>query len=983
MGAIENNGTGQIVDLLYTAFIYPLEYVMSICLNSGYRITGSYGTSLIILSIAVNIFLLPLYYLAEKWKFQEKTIRRKMEPELASIQQHSQPREKHYYTQEVYRRFGYHPLSAVKVSFGFLIQVPFFFSAYHLLSHFSAWEGKGFLLFHDLSAPDGLIQFAGVSLNLLPLVMTAINLASAYVYATHMSDNEKVQLWLLSLVFLVVLYGSPAGLVFYWTVNNLFSLVKNIVLPRLNFSFLNFREENGDVAETGGDSTILVRWGQYRDTVIRFIELPAPINAALFLFAIYELSLYKWAADPPGATAVYLSIGLLAYICFVPFLRSCRRGGKRSLRQKLHVTLVWALCTAFVVLSADWLFTHVFIQPDPPKQGIVVILLALLVLLYASPICDRIRILGKMPNRHWLYATAMPLTAFIVCVANPLSLYSSSSEDFSIGVYSLTGQLLIYFVAVLFVSAVLYILVDKTFRNILTLLSVFSSLSVIIYAQVGVKNVGLMDQFRLRGANGLIQTGPEILAEIAILVVLFAATAYATISYERFVAYVTRALLITSVFVAVASIYGAKDNAGAVGYGLPADNGDIFSFSRDRNILIIMLDGFSGGYIKKIKNEAPDTLEEYDGFVWYPNMLTTNSGTWGSVAALAGGHHYTIQKINERAGRSEHSLRYEINEAYRIYPEAFIPKGYDVTYVEPQLSGGCDRIDKRVHCTDTDPYAMYYYNKYENTTPTTPEGTILQDDVDASLPLMLTMVSLFEVSPLLLKSRIYDHGDWLGANARLMRAYKYKRKDWGFLRMLAHESTINSVPKTLKYIQLGIPHKPHALNEDCELQPERADYFTETVCPLKEIGVLLAWLKKNDIYDVTKIVIVSDHGWWVDNPMFPRDFSKTIPEGYQERTSTGFVQSLLMVKDFGAKGVMRRSDKFLSNSDVPSIVCSAVGSCRNVGPDPTMNNVGERTLVFNTTAYVLNPEETQKFDVVESYEVKNSIFSRGNWKRIK
>ena len=37
----------------------------------------------------------------------------------------------------------------------------------------------------------------------------------------------RLPYWM-ALIFLVLLYDSPAGLVFYWTLNNLFSLIKNI-----------------------------------------------------------------------------------------------------------------------------------------------------------------------------------------------------------------------------------------------------------------------------------------------------------------------------------------------------------------------------------------------------------------------------------------------------------------------------------------------------------------------------------------------------------------------------------------------------------------------------------------------------------------------------------------------------------------------------------------------------------------------------------
>ena len=58
--------------------------------------------------------------------------------------------------------------------------------------------------------------------------MTAINVVSAAIYMKGLPLKNKIQMYGIAAIFLVLLYNSPAGLVFYWTLNNVFSLVKNI-----------------------------------------------------------------------------------------------------------------------------------------------------------------------------------------------------------------------------------------------------------------------------------------------------------------------------------------------------------------------------------------------------------------------------------------------------------------------------------------------------------------------------------------------------------------------------------------------------------------------------------------------------------------------------------------------------------------------------------------------------------------------------------
>ena len=66
-----------------------------------------------------------------------------------------------------------------------------------------------------------------------------------------------------------------------------------------------------------------------------------------------------------------------------------------------------------------------------------------------------------MPHDHWLFATSTCLTAFVVFVGNPISLYVSSS-DFSGGIYGVTATVIMYFVVVVLVLTSLYMLVDET-----------------------------------------------------------------------------------------------------------------------------------------------------------------------------------------------------------------------------------------------------------------------------------------------------------------------------------------------------------------------------------------------------------------------------------------------------------------------------------------------------------------------------------------
>ncbi|WGK70040.1 YidC/Oxa1 family membrane protein insertase [Candidatus Haliotispira prima] len=182
--------------------------------------------ALVLLSFSVFLIILPLYKFGDKLLAGEKRRKSRMQSELDSISTMFGANKKYFYTRNIYRRHGYSPLYSLIGLFGLAVQIPFFFAAYQVLHHFPAFSGLAAGPFQNLAKPDGLLQFSGIAINLLPLLMTLINLLAAYYYAENAEEKRKI--WLFPAIFLVLLYRQPVALVLYWTMNNVFSLLKNV-----------------------------------------------------------------------------------------------------------------------------------------------------------------------------------------------------------------------------------------------------------------------------------------------------------------------------------------------------------------------------------------------------------------------------------------------------------------------------------------------------------------------------------------------------------------------------------------------------------------------------------------------------------------------------------------------------------------------------------------------------------------------------------
>ena len=216
--------------VLYNIIVMPLEMAVELIYSFLSRLGASPGIAVLGVSLAVNFLVLPLYQKSDALQEAEREKQKQMKPWLDHIKKTFRGDERFMMQQTYYRQQNYKPYYVLKGSVSLFLQIPFFIAAYHFLSNLADFEGARFLFLSDLSQPDGLIKLGSLSVNLMPLLMTAINIVSGMIYTRGFTVKEKLQLYGMALVFLVLLYASPSGLVLYWTMNNLFSLLKNVFL---------------------------------------------------------------------------------------------------------------------------------------------------------------------------------------------------------------------------------------------------------------------------------------------------------------------------------------------------------------------------------------------------------------------------------------------------------------------------------------------------------------------------------------------------------------------------------------------------------------------------------------------------------------------------------------------------------------------------------------------------------------------------------
>ena len=215
--------------LLETLTLQPLMVIYRALLDLPMHMGLNWGVGerIMAFSVMLNLLLHSLYRQMEAGARKGREQRERMDKELRRMKTHFKGRERYFYVRAVHRQFHHHPIQSLLTSNELFLQLLIFASVYHFLAQPGLLDGMSFGRIDNLGKPDGLL--AGI--NLLPLLMTGINAISVLYYIKD--SGQRTQALALALGFLVLLYASPAGLVLYWTMNNFWSLLRNMLTRRV------------------------------------------------------------------------------------------------------------------------------------------------------------------------------------------------------------------------------------------------------------------------------------------------------------------------------------------------------------------------------------------------------------------------------------------------------------------------------------------------------------------------------------------------------------------------------------------------------------------------------------------------------------------------------------------------------------------------------------------------------------------------------
>jgi len=889
------------INFLYNIFIFPLVQIVEISFVIVYRIFHNKAFAIFGVSAVVTACTMPLYFIAEKWQIIERKIQEELKTKVKKIKSAFKGDEQYMVLSAYYRQNHYHPIYALRSSLGVLIQIPFFIAAYAFLSNLEFLKGSSYIFIRDLGAPDRLLSLGGFYLNLLPVAMTIINCISGAIYTKGLAGREKVQVYGMALVFLVLLYNSPSGMVLYWTMNNIFSLVRNI----------------------------LVKTKYWKEIVYGILCL-----CVLFIYIRFI---------PLGFSPKRLFVAVLcSLIFFIPlFIRLynfCIKKFSTIINPELSSlsdkkTFILSTCILFIL------------------SGLVI---------PGSLIASSVQEFSF----HDPYTTPLP---FI------FNIFVQSAGFF------------------FFWPLCVFYLFPKKIKYGLTMIISLLSVTAIINTFLFPGDYGfLTTSFRFSNPDTFESKYKIIILSSITTIGLLCGFVYFLLSPKKIFFYSFQLIILTAlVFFGIYNVIKINGEFKDYENQMPqsgvfsADSErpePVYSFSRNgKNVIIIMLDAAISGYIPYVFNEKPELIKDFSGFIYYHNCVSFGGHTRVGAPVLFGGYEYEPRLIQ----KDRFYAKEKHNEALLMMPLVFLKAGYKVTVTDPVFANYSWKPDLSIFTPYPEIMASNILGNYTGIwLRSHPELKLLS--VPDLLKEFLIRFSFLKISPPALRIFIYDRGDWLKEQDSAYEQLSidtvdsYTTLDYlplitditddtantytAIVNELTHDTAILQYPDYIPGIDI-------TNRGDGPFSEEKT--YHAIMASLLLLGKWFVFLQEQDVYDNTRIVIVSDHGKSL-NSNYPGNI--LLPNNNR---LSGY-HALLMVKDFMSHGEFATDETFMTHGDVPVI---AMNELIDTPKNPFSDNpvtAGNKNNVVITTANNLQ----YKIADDQWLCVHDNIFDPNNWERV-
>ena len=237
-----NNNITRFTDAIDWGWFSFLTKPISYAINWFYGYVKNFGLAIVSFTILMRLILFPLAHTS----FKSMAKMKKLQPEMQRLKE-TYPDDRKKMQQELmalYKREGANPIAGC---LPLIVQIPIFFSLYKVLfCTIEMYHAPFYGWIHDLSAPDplGALTLFGIipwdvpaflsiaNIGILPIFMGFTMWLQQKLNPAPTDPTQAKIFKFLPFVFTFILAGFAAGLVLYWSVNNILSIAQQWFIQR-------------------------------------------------------------------------------------------------------------------------------------------------------------------------------------------------------------------------------------------------------------------------------------------------------------------------------------------------------------------------------------------------------------------------------------------------------------------------------------------------------------------------------------------------------------------------------------------------------------------------------------------------------------------------------------------------------------------------------------------------------------------------------
>ncbi|GAP37841.1 membrane protein insertase YidC [Piscinibacter sakaiensis] len=199
-------------------------------LTQLHALIGNWGWSIVALVVLLKI----AFYWLNASAYRSMAKMKAINPRIMEMRERlkDKPQQMQQEMMRIYREEKVNPIGGC---LPIVAQMPFFIALYWVLLSSVEMRNAGWLYIADLAQPDnlfGTIPWINLPLGPLPLLMTASSLLQTWLNPTPPDPVQARMMWIMPLVFSVMFFYFPAGLVVYWLTNNILSIAQQYLINK-------------------------------------------------------------------------------------------------------------------------------------------------------------------------------------------------------------------------------------------------------------------------------------------------------------------------------------------------------------------------------------------------------------------------------------------------------------------------------------------------------------------------------------------------------------------------------------------------------------------------------------------------------------------------------------------------------------------------------------------------------------------------------